>query len=360
MNEAAVSVAMATYNGERFLQEQLDSLAQQTLLPFELVVCDDGSADGTVEILRRFATTAPFPVRIYQNETRLSPGFNFLSALRRCSGDLVAFCDQDDVWKESKLRVCAEVMRDPGVALVSHSAAVFSSQPLAHHRRYPDHSASVWRDCGDFAAHRWELLGFSTVLRRAVLNSAHLPRYSADLSPWCAHDVWATAAALSCGQVVLLPEELSLHRLHQNNATLRPHPTGLTRVPPDPSALERGAQNFAGLARFLRYAASFCDEPARRTFYDYVGEVERSASLCGKRAQLHRACGGRRLTAIRTLAGMLAKGNYAPRSLGVKAFVRDAFLVAFWSAHGLVVTDAAFASQGIATPNKSTATQKQD
>jgi glycosyltransferase involved in cell wall biosynthesis len=355
MNETAISVAMATCNGERFLQEQLDSLARQTQKPFELVVCDDRSADGTVEILRRFATSAPFRVRIYQNETQLGPGFNSLSALGRCAGDLVALCDQDDVWKESKLRVCTEVMRDPVVALVSHSATVFSLQPLARRWRYPDHRSCVWRGCGDFAAHRWELLGFTLVLRRAVLNSAHVPEYSAVLSPWCAHDVWATAAALSCGQVVLLPDELSFYRLHENNASLRPHAKGLMRVPPDPSGLERGAKNFAGLAKFLRYAASFCDEPARQMFYNYVGQVERSGSLCGERAQLHRAC-GRRLTAIRTLAGMLAKGNYAPRSLGVNAFIRDALLAAFWTAHELAVTDTAFASQDISTPSKSTVT----
>jgi glycosyltransferase involved in cell wall biosynthesis len=332
MSETAVSVAMATYNGERFLQEQLDSLARQTLLPVELVVCDDGSADGTVEILRRFATSAPFRVRIYQNETRLGPGFNFLSALGRCAGDLVAFCDQDDVWKESKLRVCTEVMSDPSVALVSHSAAIFSSQPLAHHRRHPDHRSCVWRSCEDFVAHRWELLGFSMVLRRTVSNSAHVPEYSADLSPWCAHDVWATAAALSCGQVVLLADELAFYRLHENNATLQLHPKGRTRVPPDPSGLERGAKNFAGLAKFLRYAASFCDERARQTFHDYIGQVERTSRLCSERARLHHAC-GRRLTATKRLAGMLAKGDYGSRGLGAKAFVRDALLTAFWSSH---------------------------
>ncbi|HZD75966.1 MAG TPA: glycosyltransferase, partial [Acidobacteriaceae bacterium] len=89
MSGTAISVAMPTYNGERFLREQLDSLVRQTLLPVELVVCDDGSTDSTVEILRRFVTSAPFPVRLYQNDTRLGPGFNFLSALARCAGDLV-------------------------------------------------------------------------------------------------------------------------------------------------------------------------------------------------------------------------------------------------------------------------------
>jgi hypothetical protein len=330
MNGTAISVAMATYNGERFLQEQLDSLVRQTLLPFELVVCDDGSVDDTLAILRRFVTSAPFHVRIYQNELRLGPGFNFLNALARCAGDLVAFCDQDDVWQESKLRICAEVMRDPSVALVSHSAAVLSLRPAARRWRCPNHDPCVWHSCEDFAAHHWELLGFSMVLRRSVLNSAYVPEYSAVLSPWCAHDVWATAAALSYGQVVLLPDELALHRLHEKNATLRPPAKGLTRIPPHPSELERGAQNFAGLAEFLCYAASFCNDPARRTFYDYVGQVERSGRLCSERAQLHRACGSR-WTAIRTFAGMLAKGDYAPRSLGTKAFVRDALLAAFWS-----------------------------
>lgn len=330
VSQTTISVAMATYNGEQFLQEQLDSLARQTLLPFELVVCDDGSSDCTVEILLKFAASAPFPVRIYRNEKRLGPGFNFLNALSRCAGDLVAFCDQDDVWKESKLEACAEVMRDPGVALVSHSAAVFSSRPLRGHLRRPDHRARVWRGCDDFAAHRWELLGFSMVLRRTILNNVHVPPYSEALSPWCAHDIWATAAALSCGKVVLLPDELSFYRWHSNNATFRQRPIGFTRVPPDPSGLERGAQNFAGLARFILYAASFCEESARGTFQDYGGQVERSRSLCAERAQLHRVC-GRRLTAARLLARMLAKGNYLPRNLGARAFVRDAFLAAFWN-----------------------------
>jgi glycosyltransferase involved in cell wall biosynthesis len=328
MNKAATSVAMATYNGERFLQEQLDSLAGQTLLPFELIACDDGSTDGTVEILRRFATNAPFTVRIYQNETRLGPGFNFLSALDRCAGDLVALCDQDDVWKESKLRVCAGVMSDPNVALVSHSATVISSQPLAGHWRRPDHRSQVWSSCEDFAGYRWQLLGFSIVMRRAVLNSARVPAYNAALSELCAHDIWATAAALSCGQVVLLPDELAFYRLHEKNTTLRPRANGLTRTQPNPATHERGAEQYAGLAKFLRYAASFCDEPARQTFHDHISQAERTSRLCSDRARLHHACGSP-LTATKELAGMLAKGHYGPRGLGAKAFVRDALLTVF-------------------------------
>lgn len=331
MSETAISVAMATYNGERFLQEQLDSLAQQTLLPFELVACDDGSTDSTLDILRRFQALAPFPVRIYRNKTRLGSGFNFLAALGRCIGDLVAFCDQDDIWKEHKLSVCVEIMRDPGVSLVSHSAGVFSSQPLSHPWRQPNHCLSVWRSCRDFAVQRWTLLGFSIVLRRAVLDQLPVPEYSAVLSSVCAHDVLATIAALSCGRVVLLPDELALHRLHEGNVTLRPRAAGLTRLAPNPRALERGAENYAGLARFLRYAMSFCHQSAHENFCEYIRQVECYGRVCAERARLYRTC-GHRWMALRTLSGMLAKGNYAPRSLGAKAFVRDAFLAAFWPA----------------------------
>jgi glycosyltransferase involved in cell wall biosynthesis len=329
MSETAISVAMATYNGERFLREQLESLARQSLLPAELIVCDDGSTDGTLEILREFAASAPFRVEIHRNETRLGFGFNSLGAISRCNGELVALCDQDDVWNEQKLRVCANRMRDPGIALVSHSARVFSSGPLPRYWRNPDHRLCVWSDCRDIPALHWAVLGFSIVLRRAVLERAPVPEYRAAFSGGCAHDVWATIAALSYGQVVLLPDELASYRLHEENVTLRLSAAPRTRLAPDPSRLERGTKDNARLAEFLRYAASFCDEPARGTFGEYIRQVERIGSLCGERAQLHRVC-GHRWTAIRTLAEMLAMGDYAPRGLGAKALVRDALLAAFW------------------------------
>lgn len=353
MSETAISVAMATYNGERFLREQLESLARQSVLPAELIVCDDGSTDGTLDILRQFAESAPFRVEIHRNETRLGSGFNFLGALGRCTGDLVGFCDQDDVWKDQKLSVCRDVMGDPGVMLVSHSAGVFSTQPMPRRWRHPDHRARVWRSCSDFAVQRWTLLGFSMVLRRAVLDRIPIPQYRADLSPVCAHDVWSTIAALSCGRVVLLPDELAAYRLHESNVTLHPPARGLTRLQPDPIALERGAENYAGLAEFLRYAASFCGESERQAFLDYIRQAESYSRACSERSQLHRAC-RYRWRAINRLARMLAKGNYAPRSLGAKAFVRDAMLAVLWPANGPMTGNDAGICAGISVPDKPT------
>jgi glycosyltransferase involved in cell wall biosynthesis len=100
-----ISIAMATYNGERFLEEQLRTLGEQVKLPDEVVVCDDGSTDRTLEILVQFAERAPFRVRLVINDQRLGWRENFLKAASLCTSDYIAFCDQDDVWLPDKLSV---------------------------------------------------------------------------------------------------------------------------------------------------------------------------------------------------------------------------------------------------------------
>jgi glycosyltransferase involved in cell wall biosynthesis len=100
-----ISVTMATYNGGRWLVEQLDSLADQTRMPDELVVCDDGSTDSTPDILREFAGRAPFPVRIFIQPNRLGVTGNMQSAIAAADADVIAPCDQDDVWHPDKLEL---------------------------------------------------------------------------------------------------------------------------------------------------------------------------------------------------------------------------------------------------------------
>src|SRR5580698_5355366 len=80
----SVSIAMATYNGARYVGEQLESLARQTVLPTELVVTDDNSTDNTVDIVTAFATKAPFPVHIEKNPKRLGYRDNFMKAVSLC------------------------------------------------------------------------------------------------------------------------------------------------------------------------------------------------------------------------------------------------------------------------------------
>lgn len=113
------SIALITYNGEKYLARQLETLATQTRLPDELVVCDDCSTDKTMEILEAFTKTAPFPVRIYRNEENIGWCLNFHKAYFLCEKEIIFFCDQDDIWLPHKIKTGMEVFeKEPEVGMV--------------------------------------------------------------------------------------------------------------------------------------------------------------------------------------------------------------------------------------------------
>lgn len=103
MDKQRVSIAMCTYNGAQYLQEQLDSIAAQSRLPDELVVCDDRSSDHTVEIVKSFTSEVSFPVHLYVNEENLKLWKNREKAISLCTGDIIVLSDFDDVWKPNKI-----------------------------------------------------------------------------------------------------------------------------------------------------------------------------------------------------------------------------------------------------------------
>jgi glycosyltransferase involved in cell wall biosynthesis len=130
-----ISVAMAAYNGARFLEEQLRSIAAQDCPPDEMVVSDDGSSDDTTAILDRFRASAPFEVRIYRNARNVGPTRNFAEAIGLCTGEWIALADQDDVWLPHKLRRLGEAVAErPDAGLVFSDAQVvdLEGQPLGH------------------------------------------------------------------------------------------------------------------------------------------------------------------------------------------------------------------------------------
>ena len=216
----ATSVALGTYNGERFLGQQLESLAHQTVLPAELVACDDGSSDGTVAILEEFSRSSPFPVRIFRNERNRGFTANFMGAAERCEERLIAFCDQDDVWDKTKIEACAGFFADhPGVRLVLHAA-----QPVDEHLRpagntYPP--VSETRIAPPLGADPWRMApGFALVVDRALLDLADWRRRppSRDLNGnQMDFDEWFYFLAWSVGEVGFIEDRLVLYRQHGSN-----------------------------------------------------------------------------------------------------------------------------------------------
>ena len=97
------SIAICTYNGEKFLREQLESIFAQTVPADEIVICDDGSNDNTLKILEEYQNRFPEILKIYQNETNLGFSKNFEKAIYLCTKDIIITSDQDDIWKINKI-----------------------------------------------------------------------------------------------------------------------------------------------------------------------------------------------------------------------------------------------------------------
>ena len=106
--KTSISVALTTCNGEAYLVEQLESIMKQTYSPYEVVICDDASADRTIEIIESYVTK--LPIRLYRNKVRVGVVNNFRQAISKCTGGWVACCDQDDVWLPDKLLLSAKAM----------------------------------------------------------------------------------------------------------------------------------------------------------------------------------------------------------------------------------------------------------
>jgi len=106
-----ISVALCTFNGDKFLHEQIHSILEQTKKVNEIIVCDDCSNDNTLTILKEYQKDYPGIFQIYQNETNLKSNKNFEKAISLCSGDYIFLSDQDDVWSNDKVEKTLEIFQ---------------------------------------------------------------------------------------------------------------------------------------------------------------------------------------------------------------------------------------------------------
>lgn len=131
MNKLLMSVAMCTFNGEQYLKEQLDSINSQIFLPYELIICDDGSTDRTMQLVSDFSFRAKFKVQVFSNEVNLRSTKNFEKAIGLCNGDVIVLADQDDIWREDKLTlICEEFLKNQEVGLVFSNGHIVNYEGL--------------------------------------------------------------------------------------------------------------------------------------------------------------------------------------------------------------------------------------
>jgi hypothetical protein len=215
----SVSVAMATYNGQAHLKQQLESLAVQSYAPAELVVTDDGSSDDTLSVIAEFARLVPFPVHVHRNENRLGYKGNFMRAAGLCRSELIAFCDQDDVWYERKIEACAERFSEPDVLLVYHDADVVAGDGtrIDSLRQFAAPTSTIM----PMSVNPMDAVpGFTQVFRRSIIQHSHLWASSQDHQfdgEPMAHDQWVYFLAAILGKIGYVSMPLAAYVQHGRN-----------------------------------------------------------------------------------------------------------------------------------------------
>lgn len=118
-----ISVAVTTFNGEKYIRKQIESILNQSMKVDEVIVCDDGSTDKTVEILKEY------PVTVYQNEKNLGYRLNFKKAMSLCTQEYTFLCDQDDIWEPDKVKTMIEIMqKNPNIHVLASSFEYIDSK----------------------------------------------------------------------------------------------------------------------------------------------------------------------------------------------------------------------------------------
>lgn len=322
-----ISIAMGTYNGAAYICEQLASLAEQTVRPHELHVGDDGSTDDTLERTADFAASAPFPVHIHRNSRNLGFGENFIQAAGRCSGDWVAFCDQDDVWLPHKLEWARDrISEGPAdLALLAHNATATDTglRPLKKLYDYPAEERT-----GPLGLPpEWFCIGVTQLFRRDLITA--IPSGRRVSFPWHqhrqAHDVWIALIANCVGTVLRTDKSLVLYRRHAATVTDQ-------------------AKSAEGQSLLRFHGANYCDRGSYlEGVSDLLGKLATQSEpqftdpLCAASQQIavHAALlkdRGLGLTAetlrdrLAALRRVVAAGGYAPQyrwSFGTARFIKD-------------------------------------
>ena len=225
-----ISVVMCTYNGERYLGEQLESILRQTYPVEEIIVQDDGSTDGTVALLENYAQHYP-QIKVYGNDSgKHGINANFFSAMQRAKGDYIAISDQDDIWEADKLRLQAETIGDK--LLCSGFSVPFSSDgfPVKVDMRQP--CLHLLRNC-----YLSEMPGHTMLLRRDFLD--HL-KDGANIRLFYDWQIACVAAAAE--SVAFVPEKLVNFRRHADAAT--------ATLPVDSGIISKGAWDYVRISVF--------------------------------------------------------------------------------------------------------------
>jgi glycosyltransferase involved in cell wall biosynthesis len=205
-----VSIAMATFNGEKYLAQQLNSLLAQDYPNFEIVVSDDGSTDSTWQMLAQYAAQDQ-RIRLLPCNKNLGVIQNFSRCFANCRGDLISPCDQDDIWYPNKTSRLIEAMGD--ALLVYCNSRFIDSEGQPAGRTLADTLCMIHGDDPRPFLFSDSVYGHAMVFRKHILDGA------GGITAGVPHDWWLAFVAANLGHITYLNEVLVDYRRHQASVT---------------------------------------------------------------------------------------------------------------------------------------------
>lgn len=318
-----VSVALCTFDGAAYVDEQVRSIAAQTQRPDEIVICDDASSDGTWEKLQQLAQQFPGLLRLHRNPQRLGTTKNFEQAVALCTAEAIFLSDQDDVWLPHKVqRLTQELAQGADLAFSNADVVDAARRPLGY--RLWD---SLWfSDCEQAKVRSGKALEVflrhvvaagGTLCFRASLRSLALP--IPDLR--VAHDAWIALMAAATGKVCIVPESLIQYRLHDCNQV------GLRKLSLR-QQVEQARRQLSTQA--FAYAAELHEQALLRLTQSAEGTASTHTLQLLQEKIRHSRCrhemNGSWLGRLPAIARETAALRYFRYSYGIKSIAQDLFL----------------------------------
>ena len=205
-----ISVCVATYNGERFIREQIDSILRQLSSDDEIIVSDDGSTDDTISIINSIDDKR---IRIIEGPRKHSPTQNFECAMKEAKGDYIFLADQDDVWLPGKLDMMVAFMEQGRYDVVECNCALVDSELNVIKESYYSYEFPQKKSVfGNFVKNSW--LGCCMAFKREALEAAlPIPEKAS------AHDLWLCLYMQMHFKCGYMPDVLHLYRRHSNTVS---------------------------------------------------------------------------------------------------------------------------------------------
>ena len=220
---STIAILLATYNGERFIKEQLDSLLAQTYQDWHLYVHDDGSRDGTVAIIKDFAASHPDKITLLDYPPTGGPRSNFLSMMKWVEARYYMFCDQDDVWLPKKIELSIDVLKVQEEQHPHKAIAVYTDLQIVDEHLSPLFP-SMWEHAGVYPQYIRtfdDCGGHTAIATGCTMLFNHQTKTAVDGFPAdkaLMHDIWVCLCVLKCGGILKgIEEKTVLYRQHGSN-----------------------------------------------------------------------------------------------------------------------------------------------